>query len=189
MSLFHVSFSMRLIHKCAGADIILNDTLFQTKLSNNMCFCLFCFLRKDGYLDVILVITKCLPLGKVAAQGRGGVHLKMFITGCLLPAPPIRSHLPFSSLAIPGCITPIHIPGCGVTCSGIFVLTHTVGRVPMSDIDAPSDPLGSLYYFCVPVPGFLPSFHFPLECFCFLQPTPVTLLQGRYPGPPGRGPM
>lgn len=109
-----------------------------------------------------MVITNCLHLGKVAAQGKGGVHLKVVITRHLLQALPVLYHFPTSSPScIPGCITPIHLSGCGVTSSGSLARSTQLGWVLVPDINAPSEPLRSLYYFSVPLPGFLASSHFP----------------------------
>lgn len=115
-----------LIHKYVEVDIILINSISSTcphprKLGNSMFFCLFCFLRRDGYPNaIILVITNCLTPEKSSCPREGRDHLKVGISGHLLPALPFFStNSPPSSLShTPGCITPIHQPGCGVTSSG-----------------------------------------------------------------------
>ena len=86
----------------------------------------------------------------------GGNHLKVVITEHLLPALPILLYQhPTSSLShTPDCITPLSHPGCGVT-SGSLSWPNEWGWVPVSDINATLDPLGSLYYFSEHLPGFL----------------------------------
>lgn len=152
-----------------------------------MCFCLFFFLKKRWLSSCYLGNYKLLTPGKLVAQGRGGTHPKVVITGHLLPALPFLSHLPILSLSYPWlhnshpsprvwcdlirnfCLDPYNWVGCLYQ----TLRLHQIAWDPFNISVHPS------------LASWLPSI-FPLESFCFLQPIPVTLLQGRCPGPPGR---
>lgn len=144
---------------------------------------MFCFLRRDGYPNaVILIITNCLTPEKSSCPREGRDPLEGGYLRAFAPCPAaLLYQLPTSSLShTPGCITPIHQPGSGVTSSGSLPWPILVGLGACIRHRCSIRSLGFLYYFRYPTV-------FLSECFCFLQPTPAILLQGRCPGPPGSG--
>ena len=87
--------------------------------------------------------------------------------------------LPTSSLShILGWVTPIHLPGCDVSCSGSLSWSIKLGWVLISDVDAPSrSPQAPFLFLCAPpwLPSVFPFGRFLLPAAC----------QDNCPGPTG----
>lgn len=133
-------------------------------------FLLVLFLKKRWLSSCYLGNYKLLTPGKLVTQGRGGTHLKVVITGRLLPALPFLYHLSILSLSHPWlhnshpsprvwcdlirnfCLDPYNSVGCLYQTLRLHQITL---RDPFNISVYPS------------LASWLPSI-FPLESFCFL---------------------